>query len=143
MASVRRLISDLSLRQYVSLLGFVTGAKLEALYETADALVLTSTREAFGQVMLEAMTKGIPVVASNIDCVRTIVADGTTGLLAELDSHSFASSFYRLITEDGLYEKLSHGALESSKRYSMAETIESYMAVYRELRPIGNRSPRS
>jgi glycosyltransferase involved in cell wall biosynthesis len=135
MASVRRLISDLSLEPYISLLGFVTGAELEALYEKADALVLTSTRETFGTVLLEAMIKGVPVVASNIKCVRTIVADGTTGLLAELDDHSFASSFHRLITEDGLYEKLSRGSLESAKDYSMTATINSYMAVYRELGP--------
>lgn len=134
MANVRRLISALSLQPYISPMGFVTGERLEALYETADALVLTSTRESFGQVMLEAMTKGVPVVASNIRCVRTIVADGTTGLLAELDEHSFASSFHRLITEDGLYEKLSRGSLESSKHYSIGATISSYMAAYREVR---------
>jgi len=135
MPSVLRLMSDLSLEPYISLMGFVTGAELEALYEQADALVLTSAREAFGTVLLEAMTKGVPVVASNIKCVRTIVADGTTGLLAELDEHSFASSIHRLITEDGLYEKLSRGSLESAKDYSMTATINSYMAAYRELRP--------
>ena len=134
MASVRGLISDLSLQHYVTVMGVVTGEKLEALYETADALVLTSTRETFGQVILEAMTKGLPVVASNINCVRTIVADGTSGLLADLDSRSFASAFHRLISEDGLYEKLSRGSLEGSKHYSMDATIKSYMAAYRELR---------
>ncbi|HUC58496.1 MAG TPA: glycosyltransferase family 4 protein, partial [Streptosporangiaceae bacterium] len=130
MRDAKELIASLSLASYVTLLGFVTGEKLEALYESADALVLTSTREAFGTVTLEAMTKGTPVVASNIRCVRTIVLDGTTGLLAELDEDSFAAAFYRLMTEEGLYGKLSAGALENASRYDQATTIDSYIAAY-------------
>lgn len=134
MRDAKELIASLSLASYVTLLGFVTGEKLEALYESADALVLTSTREAFGTVTLEAMTKGTPVVASNIRCVRTIVLDGTTGLLAELDEDSFAAAFYRLMTEEGLYGKLSAGALENASRYDQATTIDSYIAAYDEVR---------
>ncbi len=133
MPAAKKLVADLRLEGHVTFLGFVTGEKLEALYENADALVLTSTREAFGQVTLEAMTKGTPVVASNIRCVRTIVADGTTGLLAELDEQSFAAAYYRLMTEDGLYEKLSAAALENAGRYDMAATVDSYIAAYDEV----------
>lgn len=134
MPQVRQLISELSLREHVDLLGFVRGKEFEELYESVDALVLTSSRETFGQVMLEAMTKGVPVVASNIPCVRTIVADGTNGLLADLDEQSFAGAIYRLVAEDGLYEKLSHGALDSAMSYSMAATMDSYVAAYDEVK---------
>ncbi len=132
MPSVRQAIVDLSLHDHVRLLGFVVGDALESHYESADALVLTSTREAFGQVLLEAMTKGLPAVASNIRCVRTIVLDGRTGLLADLAEQDFAAAFYRLITEDGLYEKLSRGALDGARQYSMAATIAAYEAAYAE-----------
>jgi glycosyltransferase involved in cell wall biosynthesis len=133
MPQVRRLISELSLREHVDLKGFVHGQEFEQLYESVDALVLTSTRETFGQVILEAMVKGVPVIASNIRCVRTIVADGTSGLLADLDEHSFASAIYRLVAEDGLYEKLSRGALECAGSYSMAATMDAYIAAYAEI----------
>jgi glycosyltransferase involved in cell wall biosynthesis len=132
MPLARKLISELGLTEHVTLRGFVTGASLEELYESADALVLTSTREAFGQVTLEAMTKALPVVASDIRCVRTIVLDGVTGFLAELDERAFAAALHRLITEDGWYQKLSAGALENSRRYSMAATIAAYAAAYEE-----------
>jgi glycosyltransferase involved in cell wall biosynthesis len=134
MPRVRRLISELSLAEHVDLKGFVHGQQLEELYESVDALVLTSTRETFGQVMLEAMTKGLPVIASDINCVRTIVADGTSGLLADLDEQSFASAIHRLVAEDGLYEKLSRGALDRAKGYSMAATMDSYVAAYAQAR---------
>jgi glycosyltransferase involved in cell wall biosynthesis len=132
MPEVRRQISELSLGEHVDLRGFVHGQEFEELYESVDALVLSSTRETFGQVILEAMTKGLPVIASNIRCVRTIVADGSNGLLAELDEQSFAGAIYRLVAEDGLYEKLSRGALESAKSYSMAGTMDAYVSAYAE-----------
>jgi glycosyltransferase involved in cell wall biosynthesis len=134
MPAVAKLIEELSLGDHVARLGVLTGGDLERVYESADALVLTSTREAFGQVLLEAMTKGLPVVASNIRCVRTIVADGSTGLLADLDERSFAAAIGRLVTEEGLYSKLSLGALESARQYSMAATVQAYAAAYDESR---------
>lgn len=133
MPQVLRLISELSLQDHVELKGYVHGQDLEELYENSDALVLSSTRETFGQVMLEAMTKGMPVIASNIRCVRTIVADGTNGLLADLDEQSFAAAIYRIATEPGLYEKLSRGALDGAKGYSMAATMDSYVAAYAQV----------
>jgi glycosyltransferase involved in cell wall biosynthesis len=132
MPLARELITELGLTEHVTLHGFVTGESLEKLYESADALVLTSSREAFGQVMLEAMTKALPVVASNVRCVRTIVLDGVTGYLADTDERSFATALGRLTSEDGQYEKLSAGALDHAGHYSMAATIAAYVAAYQD-----------
>jgi glycosyltransferase involved in cell wall biosynthesis len=133
MPVVRRMIEELSLQEHVSLKGYVTGSELESLYDEADALVLTSTSETFGQVVLEAMTRGLPVVASNIRCVRTIVIDGTAGLLADLDEESFASALLQLMSDEGIYAKLSLGALECAGHYSMAATGTSYATTYDEV----------
>jgi glycosyltransferase involved in cell wall biosynthesis len=133
MPAVRSLIADLSLAEHVSLRGFVTGADLEDLYQAADVLVLTSTRETFGQVILEAMTKGLPVIASNIRCVRTIVTDGTSGLLADLSAESFAAALLRVASDAEFYAKLSAGALENASHYSMPATVSAYASVYEEI----------
>lgn len=134
MERVRKLVSDLALHQHVSFRGYVSGANLERLYEEADALVLSSSHETFPQVILEAMAKGLPVVAGNIHNIRTVVADGTTGLLVDLTKEELADAFHRLITETGLHEKLSAGSLEQAKSYSWDATIEAYAAVYDDLR---------
>ncbi len=139
MPLARRLVRELSLDEHVSLKGFVTGDALENLYEASDALVLTSSRESFGTVVLEAMTKGLPVIASDIPCVRTIVIDGTAGLLADQSEASFAAALLRLSSDDGLYAKLSRGALENAGRYSMAATVSSYAAVYEQVARLAAR----
>lgn len=133
MQRVRMLITELSLQDHVTLKGYVTGSDLEQLFEQADALVLSSTRETFPQVILEAMSKGLPVVAGNIRSIRTVVTDGDTGLLVDLAKESLADAFHRLMTQDGLYERLSAGSLERAKSYSWGATIAAYTTLYDEL----------
>lgn len=133
MPRVKNMIAKLSLQEYVSLKGYVTGKELESLYEQADAFVMTSTHESFPQVLLEAKAKGLPIIASNIHGVRTVVGDGTTGLLVDLEKKAFADAFQRLMTEDGLYQKLSRGSLEDAAKYSWDTTIGKYIDVYNEL----------
>jgi glycosyltransferase involved in cell wall biosynthesis len=133
MPRVKHMIAELSLQEYVDLKGYVTGKELESLYEQADAFVMTSTHESFPQVLLEAMAKGLPIVAGNIHGVRTVVEHGTTGLLVDLKKTAFAAAFHRVITENGLYQKLSHGSLEAAAKYDWDMTIEKYTGVYDEL----------
>lgn len=133
MPRIGNMIEQLSLQECVSLKGNVMGKELESLYEEADAFVMTSTRESFPQVLLEAMAKGLPIVASNINGVRTVVEDGAAGLLVELKEKAFADAFHRLIIEKGLYQKLSRGSLEGAAKYSWNTTIEKYIGVYSEL----------
>ena len=55
------------------------------LYASMDAFVFPSVNrlEAFGMVQLEAITAGVPVIASNLPGVRTIVQQTGFGLIAE------------------------------------------------------------
>ncbi len=65
----------------------------------------TDSSEAFGIAALEAMSCGLPVVASDLPGVRTIVRDGVTGWRCEPGSvSSFAVSLARLLgDENDLY----------------------------------------
>ena len=51
------------------------------LLPAADALVLSSTTDAMPNVVMEALSAGIPVVATNVDGVPEMVDDGVTGTL--------------------------------------------------------------
>jgi glycosyltransferase involved in cell wall biosynthesis len=56
-------------------------AALARLYARATVFVLPTLREAFGLSLLEAMGFGLPVVATRLEAIPEIVADGETGLL--------------------------------------------------------------
>ncbi len=57
----------------VRFLGRVTDAQLAALYERADVFVFPSSHEGFGLPPLEALSRGCPVVASDIPCLREVL----------------------------------------------------------------------
>ena len=59
----------------VEFTGYVSDAELRHMYASADLLVFPSLYEGFGYPPLEALSLGLPVVASNLDVVREICGD--------------------------------------------------------------------
>lgn len=77
--------AQLGIGDRVLFAGHIADDALPGHYRAADLLVLPSIdrTEAFGLVLLEAMACGTPVVASRLPGVRTLVAEGWNGYLAE------------------------------------------------------------
>ncbi len=97
----------------VTFLGCVSQDELPTYYRLADVHVFPSTRraEAFGLVALEAAASGTPTIASNLPGVRTVVQDGTTGLLVEPDHiASLRDAIKLLLDKPELRERFSMGA---------------------------------
>jgi glycosyltransferase involved in cell wall biosynthesis len=69
----------------VFLAGWYEQAQLSTFLSAADLFALASVREQFGQVLVEAMACGLPLVAVNRLGPSEIVADGQTGWLVEPD----------------------------------------------------------
>jgi glycosyltransferase involved in cell wall biosynthesis len=127
------MIERLGLTGAVTLLGTLHGPDLESQYERADALILTSTNESFGLVLIEAMTKGLPIVTVDIPAVRNVVADGVNGLLAPQNPEAIADSIQRLFSDDGLYSALSGHNLSEARGYSWDATATAVSSVYDSL----------
>jgi len=77
-------IERLRLRD-VMLAGWYEHAELPQLLAASDVLVLPSVEESFGQVLVEAMACGLPVIAANALGPARIVEDGKVGWLFEPD----------------------------------------------------------
>jgi glycosyltransferase involved in cell wall biosynthesis len=75
------MIAELELARRVQLLGFQ--ADVPAFLRSLDVFALASHSEGFGQVIIEAMAAGKPVIASKIPPLTEIILDGDTGLLVE------------------------------------------------------------
>ena len=88
--SLRDLANELGIAESTAWHGWVSRAALRDLYQWADCLVNPSLYEGMSNVVLEAMASGLPVVASNVPGNRSLVVDGQTGFLIELDHPSGA-----------------------------------------------------
>ena len=87
-------------------------AELAEFYRGARVIVVPSLwSETFGIVPAEAMSHGIPVVASRIGALQETVRDGETGLLAEPgNAADFAEKIGRIWTDPGLARRLGRNA---------------------------------
>jgi glycosyltransferase involved in cell wall biosynthesis len=61
--------------------GYLKGEELAAAYAAGDLFVFTGDKETFGNVVVEAMASGLPVIAPNSGGVTDLVLDGYNGLL--------------------------------------------------------------
>lgn len=82
-------------------LGQQTGLELARTYASADAFLFPSRSETFGNVVLEALASGLPVVAFDLAAAGTYVRDGVTGFLAHPNhGRSFLQASLRLLGAD-------------------------------------------
>lgn len=76
-------LSNPHLRDCVFFHGFVSNEEVIRQYERCDLLVAPSLYESFGQIYLEAMSYGKPVIGCNAGGIPEVVEDGVSGLLAK------------------------------------------------------------
>lgn len=72
----------------VFLAGWHNHAELPPIYAAADAVVLASAQEPFGQVLVEGMACGLPAIAVAAEGPAEIIADGQTGWLVPPDDEA-------------------------------------------------------
>ncbi len=95
-----------------------------ALYEKAHCLVLPSLSEASGKVLIEAMSRQCPVIATNVGGIPGIVADGQNGLLIPPSSpDELAKAIRRLQEEPGLASDLARRALDTARTNTLEAQI--------------------
>jgi glycosyltransferase involved in cell wall biosynthesis len=99
----------------------------------AHVFALTSTYEGFGNVLIEAMGCGVPVVATRSPGTTEIIEDGVNGLLVDHDPPSVARAIERLIKDATLRERITSRARASVEHYALPRVAERYDAMFQEL----------
>ena len=86
--------------QQVFLAGWHEQAELPAIFAAADAVVLASAQEPFGQVLVEGMACGLPAIAVAAGGPSEIIADGRTGWLVPPDDEAaFAAALVSAVND--------------------------------------------
>ena len=84
----------------VFLAGWHEQAELPAIFAAADAVVLASAQEPFGQVLVEGMACGLPAIAMAAAGPSEIIADGQTGWLVPPDDEvAFAAALVSAVND--------------------------------------------
>lgn len=119
----------------VEFVGNVEPDEVREYLKKGRVLVLPAV-EGEGQpnVILEAMSMGLPVVASNLAGIPDTVKHGKTGFLVKpRDSGAIAKHVNDLLNDDQLFEKMSENSRKEIKKYSWDNVTNSLLKVYSKL----------
>ncbi len=128
---LEQLVAERGLGRLVKFLGFQHNPW--RFIARADVFVLTSTYEGFGNVLIEAMACGTPVVATRSPGTIEIIEHGANGLLVDHDPRAVAGAISDLITDRPLRERIVAQALESVRQYAVPRVAERYDRLFQEL----------
>ena len=114
--------------------GFLDGDALPRAYASFEMLINPSTTETFGNINLEAMASGIPVVAAAASGNNCLVDDGVSGRLVEPgDIPAFADALELYLTNPEARAKAGAAGLARAQPYDWDEINGAVLARYREI----------
>ncbi|MGC9346908.1 MAG: glycosyltransferase family 4 protein [Anaerolineae bacterium] len=114
--------------------GFLEGEALARVYATADLFVFPSNTETFGNVVLEAMASGLPVVAAGTGGPVDHVQHGYNGYLSDpSDPADFVALAWRCITDEESLERMKGAARSYAETQSWDMILDALLEQYARL----------
>lgn len=130
---LRRLQKSLGLTR-VYFLGTVANKFMPNIYAGCDVLVLPSIREPFGNVVIEAMAVGKPVIGSYVGGMKDTIVHGVTGYHVQPKNSGQISGFLlRLLSNPSLREQMGENARKRAfENYDQELLIKEIEKIYVE-----------
>lgn len=128
-------VKKLNLEEQVTVLGYVSAAHVQVLYELCDMLVFPSQFEGWGLPITEAMAAGVPIACSNATHLPKLVGDA--GIVFDpLDTNEIARAIHRIWTDENVKQRLITCGLKRSQLFSWANTARLFHLHYQRI--LGN-----
>lgn len=114
--------------------GFLDGADLARAFASTEMLLNPSTTEAFGNITLEALASGVPVVAARATGNSCLVDDGVTGrLLPPTDVAAYADAIEAYVRDPAARAAASAAGLAAAEAFDWDAINGAVLSRYREI----------
>jgi N-acetyl-alpha-D-glucosaminyl L-malate synthase BshA len=131
--SVEMLIKRLNLKSNIVLTGF--RSDVAHLLRCSDVVVLCSETESAPLTLLEGMSCGLPVIATNVGGIPEIIQDGINGFLVpSKNPEAIAEKLLKLNANSELRKQLGTTARETVlKRYTADKVVDQYLKIFESI----------
>jgi glycosyltransferase involved in cell wall biosynthesis len=130
-AALRRQAANLNLEGNVLWLG---ARDARPLMPGFDIFALTSKSEGHPLVVLEAMTRGLPIVATRVGGIADTVRSGVNGFIGPVgDEDSIANALQKLADDSALRTRMGQASRSLSRHFSADRALEQTLAFYQEI----------
>lgn len=132
--SLKDYVSSKNLESKIVFLGH--RSDVDQVIGNLDLFVMPSYEETFGDVLIEAMSCGVPAIATRAGGPINIVDEEQNGLLVPpKDSPALAEAIERLLSDQDLYKRLSENGREKALK------VYDEKLIFKEIESLINRSP--
>ena len=116
-------IANNNLSEKINFLGFVEPEILMRLYSKSSIFVLPSLSEGYGKVLAEALSFGLPIVATNVGAIPEMVDDKINAILVEPEnSKEIANAIKQIVSDSRLRESMKTANIAKAKNLQTWET---------------------
>jgi len=104
----------------------------EKIYQEIDALIVSSSSEGMSLVIMEAMARGIPIIATDVGGNTTLVTDCVSGIIIDYgDEEAMAGAILQFVHNPELVIEYGSAAQSIiSEKYSLTRTLDFYADLY-------------
>jgi glycosyltransferase involved in cell wall biosynthesis len=129
---LEREAADLGIDGHVTFLGTRTGKALGESYTSADVFLHTAHSEGYGMVFVEALRAGLPIVSTDVGCIRELTENtGAASLAAVGDSASLGRILIEVVSSSALRKKMRQATDSACDRIPTQAVIASrYLAAW-------------
>ncbi|HEX3795316.1 MAG TPA: glycosyltransferase [Acidimicrobiales bacterium] len=126
--ALRAFIHDVGLDDAVFFPGSISGAELEAYFQSADVFVCASDHEGFCVPLAEAMGHGTPIVAYGVTAVPETVA-GAGLVLDDKEPVHFAAAVARVLNDGALRDHLSAAGRARAEEFNLPDSQQRFVSL--------------
>ncbi len=142
--AARSLAAKLGIGDRISIPGWVGISEVKSLLKSSDVLLLPSRAEGMAMSLIEGMSWGLAVVATNVGGQGEFLEDGHNSLLIEPgDLDSISSAITVLEANPALRLELGRAARKTISQFAIPGYVATLRAIYEELAVPDERSPES
>jgi glycosyltransferase involved in cell wall biosynthesis len=141
--NLKSLSAELGIQERVHFLGWQAREDLTKQYQRANIFLFPSRHEGMPNAVLEAMSTGLPVVATRIAGSEELVIEGETGLLVQTENvDELRESFRRILVDPGQRKKMGLASRQRvEKNYSWRNVAEQYKSLLDVIASEARQSP--